>query len=375
MIIPKGIKEYIKNNSKLNTRFKNILDSNEKLNVTNKKCNDQNSKKFYNYLFKTGYLESNEIRRFVFYMTSLFDIFENILLYFDKVNPISTHRDDVRPAGTLPEELLHHAMYIYYLDSYGINGDIVECGAFKGFSACCLSWVCHFFGRTLIVADSFEGLPANKTDPYYKAGDFKGTFEEVERNIVDLGKKENVQFIKGFFKDSLRNYKNDIVLIWMDVDLYESATDVIENLLPRLKDGGVIISHELFEERDFRNNQLRKTIGPAKALSEYVDKKDIHYKAIPFINGSGLIVPHINSNEKLIWSEKVFSYLVENIKEAKGEITKKAKVMEIEIKSKIEKLEKENEALKESLYDIQNCLSFKIGKGITSPFRFFKTKY
>ena len=46
--------------------------------------------------------------------------------------------------------------------------------------------------------------------------------------------------------------------------------------------------------------------------------------------------------------------------------------MEIEIKNKIGELEKENEALKESLYAIQNCLSFKIGKGITSPFRFLK---
>ncbi len=372
MIIPKGVKEFIENNSELNTRFEHLLDSNEILNATKNKCDDQDSKKFYNYLFKDGFLENNEIRRFVFYMTSLFDIFENILLYFDKENPTSTHRDDIRPAGTVPDELLHHAMYIYYLDSYGVNGDIVECGAFKGFSACCLSWVCHFLGRTLIIADSFEGLPPNKTDPYYKAGDFKGTFEEVERNIVDLGKRENVQFIKGFFKDSLRDYKKDIALIWMDVDLYESATDVIENLLPRLKDGGIIISHELFEERDFKNDQLLKTIGPSKALSEFFDKKDIKYKAIPFINGSGLIVPYINTDERLIWSEKAFSHLIENIKEIKGEFTKQANIVEIEIKDKIEKLEKENVALKESFNAIQNCLSFKIGKGITSPFRFLK---
>ena len=247
---------------------------------------------FEKYMLNEGYESSDSIRRYIFFLASMYDIFEKIYDYFPRINPNSTHKDDLSGIGTAPFELFFHAMYIYYLNSYDVEGDIVECGSFKGFSSCCLSWVCNILNKRLIVADSFQGLPPSNHDPYYKKGDFLGTLDEVKTNMRIFGHPENVEYIKGFFSESLTNFDRKISLLWMDVDLYESATDILENLYKNLTPGAVILSHELFEERDFENNLLKPTLGPSKALHDFFRKNNITYQAIPLENGTGLVVPN-----------------------------------------------------------------------------------
>jgi len=58
-------------------------------------------------------------------------VFNEIYQYFPKRNPHSTHKDDVSAIGTAPWELFYHALYLYVLDSWGIEGDVMECGTFK----------------------------------------------------------------------------------------------------------------------------------------------------------------------------------------------------------------------------------------------------
>lgn len=286
-----------------------ISDKNEKFKITELDFSTYNSINFSEqsapiiennqlekFMIEDGYNNLISMRRYVFFLSSMYDVFERIYDYFPKINHNTTHKDDHSAIGTAPFELFYHAMYIYYLSSYNIPGNVIECGSFKGFSSCCLSWVCNFLGKRLYVADSFAGLPDNTTDPYYKKGDFCGSFDEVAQNIKTFGRPESVSFIKGFFSDSLRDFDDKLCMIWMDVDLYESATDVLENLYEKLSPGGVIMSHELFKDRDFEGNQLKPTIGPSKALFDYFHKNNITYQAMPLENGTGLIVP--NSNGK-----------------------------------------------------------------------------
>jgi hypothetical protein len=67
--------------------------------------------------------------------------------------------------------------------------------------------------------------------------------------------------------------------------------DILCNAFPSLSPGGIIISHELFAERDFEQGQLKPTIGPAKALNTFFSERGISYQAMPMENGSGLVVP------------------------------------------------------------------------------------
>jgi len=359
MIYPKTIIDFVKSNSSLSNRFPEIASINT-INI-NELNLESRGFEFEQYMLEEGYLYSGAIRNYLFFITFMYDCFEDIYRYFQRENIQSTHKDDKFSVGTSPSELLYHAIYIYYLNSWEVKGDIIECGSFKGFSACCLSWVCHFLGKHLYVCDSFQGLPKNITDPYYKEGDFRGDLEDVQQNITDLGRIETVSFIKGFFADSLRDFNHPLCIIWMDVDLYESTMDILENIYSCLTPGSVIISHELFEERDFDNNKLLPTIGPSKALQHFFHENKINYLAKPLENGSGLIVPG-RDDVSLLISRKHVEYLRENcrihaIKNYEG-------LAGTDIQ--------ETASQTVTVEEILKSRSYRLGRAITAPYRILK---
>lgn len=288
MIYPKNVIEFVKTDPNLAARFPTVA-AVQSLNSSLVAAPADLA--FAEYMLSEGHTTSRAIRRYLHFLSSMYDVFTEIYQFFPKYNQNSTHKDDVGAIGTAPYELFYHAMYLYCLDSWGVKGDVIECGTYKGFSAACLSWVCDYLDRKLIVADSFAGLPENSTDPYYKKGDFCGQFDEVVANIEDFGKIAQVEFLQGFYETSLRGFNRPLCMLWMDVDLYESSMDIMNNLFHCLAADGVLISHELFAERDFADGQLKATIGPAKALAAFFGQHQISYQAMPLENGSGLVVP------------------------------------------------------------------------------------
>jgi predicted O-methyltransferase YrrM len=299
MIYPKDVVAFVSNDPALRARFSHIAAISSASTITAPQPQDFS---FEEYMLTEGYGRSRAIRRYLHFIASTYSIFNEIYQYFPKLNANSTHKDDVSAIGTAPGELIYHSICLYCLDSWGVPGDVMECGTYKGFSACCLSWVCNYLGRRLIVADSFAGLPENSTDPYYKKGDFCGQLDEVKANLADFGRIAQVDFIQGFYETSLRGFDRPLCLLWMDVDLYESAMDILSNAYPLLSPGGLLISHELFAERDFDDNGLLKpTIGPSKALNAFFAERGITYQAMPLENGSGLVAP-CQPGEKLLLS-------------------------------------------------------------------------
>ena len=125
------------------------------------------------------------------------------------------------------------------------KGVIVECGTFKGATACTLSIAAKLMKKKLYVYDSYEGLPKSeslikrsypflKLSGYYKKGMYKGSFEEVKKNIIKYGEIDNVVMIKGLFNQTLINHKEKIDFIFIDVDLTSSTYDCIKYLWPKL---------------------------------------------------------------------------------------------------------------------------------------------
>ncbi|OQX12289.1 MAG: hypothetical protein BWK76_17920 [Desulfobulbaceae bacterium A2] len=365
MIYPKGVLDFLCSDPELSQRYGDILRENVRINCGSSRASEVQHRALIDYLFGEGFLRDDRVREFCFFLSTMHNIFLNILRYFDKVNKTSTHKDDTSPAGTHPDELMRHACYIYYLNSHGVAGDVIECGTYKGFSACCLSWVCHFLGRRLVVADSFAGLPPNETDQYYKAGDFKGTLDEVTTNIRTFGRLETVSFVQGFFSESLKDYVGDICLLWFDVDLYESTLDIMQNLYGKLSPGGVLLSHELFAERDFRDGRLLPTIGPSLALHDYFAKNGIVYQAKPLTNGSGLIVPGAGTEEQVLWSEDVFQHMLLRAGDP---------VFHYHVARGMS-LEQDNAQLRRQLEETTSCFSFRLGRALTAPYRTLKNSF
>lgn len=137
--------------------------------------------------------------------------------------------------------------------STGTEGDFLEAGVCQGGASIYMRALQVAYGqeqRRMWVADSFEGLPAPRSD--VDAGlDFTeermpwlaASLEAVRDNFrtYDLLSDE-VRFVKGWFSDSLQASKVEkIALLRIDADLYESTRDVLQALYDRVSVGGFII--------------------------------------------------------------------------------------------------------------------------------------
>jgi O-methyltransferase len=156
---------------------------------------------------------------------------------------------------------------VRYLNAARIEGDIVECGVWRGGSSI-LAKLTHAdadasMPRRFILFDTFAGM--TKPEPVdvscmtsesalreYNKG-IRAThnayvyapLEKVVNNFKDLGVfDEDVIFHKGAVEDTLRNEANlpdRIALLRLDTDWYASTKVELEVLYPRLSIGGVLL--------------------------------------------------------------------------------------------------------------------------------------
>jgi predicted O-methyltransferase YrrM len=138
----------------------------------------------------------------------------------------------------------------------GVPGDIIETGVWRG-GACILAagyLRAHgMTGRRVLVADSFEGLPKPSVEQDLGLVLDKQKFPELavsEQTVRDnfaayglLG--DHILFLKGWFKDTLKTAPTDqIALLRMDGDLYESTMDALVALYDKVVPGGVVIADD-----------------------------------------------------------------------------------------------------------------------------------
>lgn len=168
-----------------------------------------------------------------------------------------------------------------------VPGVVVECGTWKGGTATNLSLACRIVGRKLVVCDSFQGLPPgdalDREAPGYNAGDYCGTFDEVRANIAKYGDIGCCEFVKGWFQDTLPNFKQPVVMAFLDVDLESSLNTCVLNLWPLLDGEGYIFIDEyvgtdycaLFYSERYWKQYFNRTppgligAGSGLALGEY----------------------------------------------------------------------------------------------------------
>ncbi|MEK7275329.1 MAG: TylF/MycF/NovP-related O-methyltransferase, partial [Candidatus Desantisbacteria bacterium] len=98
----------------------------------------------------------------------------------------------------------------------------------------------------------------------------KGDFSDVTIEGVQdyLKKYSNCHFHKGIFPGTTRELADDIefCFVHLDVDIYESTLSGLNFFYPRLKKGGIIISHDY---------NLMSCPGVRKAFDEFfIDKSD-----------------------------------------------------------------------------------------------------
>lgn len=197
-------------------------------------------------------------------------------------------RNRGRSASTLGEQLVLVDAVLSIPES--VPGAIAEFGCYKGLSSVALSIAAKYSGRRLMVFDSFEGLPestevirhiAENAVVTYKKGDFSGALEEVRSVIARHGEIDRVEFIKGYFCDTLPKRPADekYALIFEDADLAESVRDILVFAWPKLQDGGFFFSHEALG------------LEVVKLFYDNHFWKETHGVSAPGLAGAGLGLP------------------------------------------------------------------------------------
>lgn len=132
----------------------------------------------------------------------------------------------------------------------GVEGDLIEAGAWRGGASMLMRATLDTLDardRTVVVADSFEGFPAR--DSSERGRDELGVFhflsvplDEVRGNFARLGLSEGVEFVPGFFADTVPALRGrSWAVLRLDGDTYEATRLLLEQLYPSLSVGGYLI--------------------------------------------------------------------------------------------------------------------------------------
>jgi O-methyltransferase len=135
-----------------------------------------------------------------------------------------------------------------------VPGDLIETGAWRGGACILMRAVLAAYGitdRRVFVADSFEGLPPPDADKYkHDKGDRHYTFrylavskETVAENFRKYGLLDDqVVFLQGWFMDTLPAAPiQQLAVMRLDGDMYESTLDALASLYHKLSPGGYCI--------------------------------------------------------------------------------------------------------------------------------------
>jgi O-methyltransferase len=194
----------------------------------------------------------------------------------------------VRPfTMTSPERVFALRQSVQYVIQNQIQGDIVECGVWKGGSMMVVAWTLRDSGivtRNLHLFDTFEGMPApTQNDVSFdgkSAADLMsespkesslvwalGPLEEVRRNLLSTGYPiDRISFIKERVEESIpKHAPAQIALLRLDTDWYESTHHELLHLYPRLSLGGVLIIDD-----------YGHWAGAKKAVDEYFAEHGLH---------------------------------------------------------------------------------------------------
>jgi len=135
-----------------------------------------------------------------------------------------------------------------------VPGDLIETGVWRGGACIFMKANLRAWGdkkRNVWLADSFQGLPKPNAALYpADAGDKLHTqtglnvgADQVRHNFERYGLLDDqVKFLVGWFKDTLPTAPIDqLALMRLDGDMYESTIQAIEALYPKLSPGGFCI--------------------------------------------------------------------------------------------------------------------------------------
>lgn len=189
---------------------------------------------------------------------------------------------------TSPERIKALIDAVAYIEKNNLDGDIVECGVWKGGSSLAAAIQLkklNSYKRNIWLFDTFEGMSKPTSDDI----DLKGKtaesqmeneeiktsrlwgyseLEEVRRNLsISNYPEEKILFVKGKVEETLikEHIPEKIALLRLDTDWYESTIIEMQVLFPKVVSGGIVIID------DYGHWQ-----GCKKAVDEYLKNQGLN---------------------------------------------------------------------------------------------------
>lgn len=136
----------------------------------------------------------------------------------------------------------------------GVPGDFIETGVWRGGVTILMRGMLEAWAdtdRRVWVADSFQGLPAPDAEAFpqdvgHDMSDVPTlavSADQVRANFDRYGLlDQQVRFLEGWFRDTLPSAPiEQLAILRLDGDMYESTMDALEALYPKLSVGGYVI--------------------------------------------------------------------------------------------------------------------------------------
>jgi Macrocin-O-methyltransferase (TylF) len=172
-----------------------------------------------------------------------------------------------------------------------VPGDFLEAGVWRGGACIYMRGILKTYGihdRTVWAADSFAGLPApdpqqypaDRNDPHHTFVPLIVTLEEVRDNFAKYGLLDDqVQFLKGWFKDTLPTAPvEQLAILRLDGDMYESTIQALNSLYSRVSaEGFIIIDDYILPSCKKAVDDFRAQHGIAAKL-ELVDGAAVYWR-------------------------------------------------------------------------------------------------
>ena len=164
-----------------------------------------------------------------------------------------------------------------------LSGAIIEVGVWRGGSGALLAWRSKSLGldADIYLCDTFEGVvKAGDRDPHYVGGEHSDVdFTAVQSLVSSISPR--CRILRGIFPDETGDGLRDqeIRFVHIDVDVYQSAKDVMTFVWPRLVVGGIVVFDDYGTPFTDGVRQL------ADELAESLDCVFVHN-----LNGHGILI-------------------------------------------------------------------------------------
>ena len=191
------------------------------------------------------------------------------------------YSDALKKTGV--DNFLPHKMRsytIYELLKLIPEGEIAECGVFRGTTAC---QIARITGKIVHLFDSFEGISGRELVDTRRPQEIGGrgsiacSLDQVRENLLYSG--NSFKYYKGWIPDRFKEVENlKFSFVHVDVDVYQPTRDSFDFFYPRMVKGGIMVCDDY---------GFLQWPGCKVAVDEMAVKYG--FKVLPLTTGQGVV--------------------------------------------------------------------------------------